>query len=132
VTNKDLPLLGVTPAGQLILGGFFTAHDTHGFHCDWFMAMFLEAGYCASVPYFAAECLQHRDRDPEMIWPMLEGAYREARLPWDGAAQRERLVQYLAVIWQQLGKPSLQVVARHIMAEQRKNGEAARKWLAHV
>jgi hypothetical protein len=84
----DLPLLGMTDDGKLILGGFFTAHDTHGMHCDWFMPIFLRGGFALSLPYFAAECLQHPDQDPDRIWPMLEVAHREARMPWDESEQR--------------------------------------------
>lgn len=124
MTSDDLPILGMTDEGQLILGGFFTAHDTHGLHCDWFLPLFLSGGFALSIPYFAAECLQHPARDPDCIWPLLETAYREARLPFDVAEQRRRLNDYLAQRWTELGKPSLQDLALALMREQIENGKA--------
>ena len=126
--TSDLPILGMTDSGMPILGGFFTAHDTHGMHCDWFLSMFLASGFACSIPYFAAECLQHPTKDPDSIWPMLESAYAEARIPFDSAAQKERLNHYLASVWTEIGKPSLRDLSLHIMREQRANGEAFKGW----
>ena len=124
MTANDLPILGMTDEGKLILGGFFTAHDTEGLHCDWFMAMFLEKGFAVSIPYFAAECLQHPNRDPDCIWPMLEAAHREVKVPFDVVTQKARLNAYLAMKWQEMGKPSLRDLALAIMREQEENGKA--------
>jgi hypothetical protein len=128
----DLPILGMTDEGKLILGGFFTAHDTHGMHCDWFLPMFLSGGFALSVPYFAAECLQHPTRDPDIIWPMLETAYKEAKQPFDAEEQRKRLNYYLAMRWTELGKPSLHDLSLTIMREQRENGKAYLGWVNAV
>ncbi len=122
----------MTDSGKIILGGFFTAHDEHGMHCDWFLPMFLNGGFAMSVPYFAAECLQHPARDPDMIWPMLETAHKEANIPFDTDEQRGRLNIYLAMRWQELGKPSLRDLALAIMREQRENGKACLAWIGAV
>ena len=129
---NDLPILGMTDEGKLILGGFFTAHDTHGMHSDWFLPMFLSAGFVLSLPYFAAECWQHPACDPDIIWPMLEAAYKEARLPFDVAQQKERLMFYFASRWAELGKPSLQEVSLAILQEQYENGRAYLGWAREV
>lgn len=94
--NCDLPFLGYTADGNPILGGFFTAHDTHGFHTDWFMPIFLEKGYRVSVPYFQCECMLSPARDPDVIWPMLEIAYKEAKLPFDLEESKRLTKLYLA------------------------------------
>jgi hypothetical protein len=124
MTEKDLPILGISEDGKLVLGGFFTAHDTHGLHTDWFLSMFLAGGFNISIPYFACECLQHPSNDPDMIWPMLEIAYREARQPFNVEEQKAKLSSYLAFRWTQMGKPSLRDMSLKLMAEQRENGKA--------
>lgn len=128
----DLPILGMSDEGQLILGGFFTAHDTYGMHCDWFMPMFLQNGFNFSLPYFAAEAYQHPDQDPDRIWPMLEVAHREARLPWNEAEQRTQLRSYLALRWTELNMPSLQDLARTIIKEQQENGKLYQAYLNEI
>lgn len=122
MTADDIKVLGMTDGGKIILGGFFTAHDTHGYHCDWFLPMFLNAGFAVSIPFFAAECLQHPTRDPDMIWPLLEVAHKESRLPFDLSEQKERLNFYLAYRWTGLGKPDLRELALTIMREGIENG----------
>jgi len=132
MSRVDLPILGISDDGKLILGGFFTAHDTHGLHCDWFLPMFLSAGFALSIPYFASECLQHPNRDPDLIWPILEVAFREARVPFNPEEQKERLNSYLAMRLPELGKPSLRDLSLTIMREQRANGEAFQAWQSSV
>lgn len=124
MSADDLPILGRTPDGRIIMGGFFTAHDTHGFHCDWLMPMFLEANIVVSVPYFACECLQHPNRDPDMVWPMLEAAHREAHKPFDVEESKAKTGDFLALRWTELGKPPLRDVALAVMREQENNGKA--------
>lgn len=128
MTAKDLPILGMTDTGKIVLGGFFTAHDTHGMHCDWFLPMFLKGDFAVSIPYFAAECWQHPNNDPDMIWPLLEIAHAEARLPFDPAEQQKRLAFYFASRWTELGKPSLRDLSLAIMREQEANGAAFLAW----
>lgn len=124
MTAADLPILGRTPDGRIIMGGFFTAHDTHGFHCDWFLPMFLEANIVVSVPYFICECLQHPNHDPDMVWPMLEAAHREAHKPFDVEEAKSKTSDFLALRWKELGKPPLRDVALAVMREQENNGKA--------
>jgi hypothetical protein len=93
-----IKILGFTPDRKAVLGGFFTAHDAHGLHTDWFMPMFLEDKQCVvSIPYFCAECWR-QDRDPDVVWPMLERAYHEARIPIDLYEVRTRVHALFAKI----------------------------------
>jgi hypothetical protein len=123
--------LGIAKDGKLVLGGFFTAHDTHGYHVDWFMSMFLNPaqfnrnheGFHVSVPYFVCECLQHEDRDPDIVWGMLEAGYREARIPFDVAATREKTNFYLAREWTLRSGPSLRDLSLALMREMEDNGK---------
>jgi hypothetical protein len=73
VTADDLPILGLTQTGKLILGGFFTAHDTHGLHCDWFLSMFLEKGFAVVRNLVAASWMRGW---PTMRYPVNPGTSR--------------------------------------------------------
>lgn len=93
--NPDIiKFLGYTDKGNMLMGGFFTAHDTYGLHTDFFMSLFLEKGYSVSVPYFQCECLLSPYRDPDIIWPLLDVAYKEARIPFDLDKIRDKMMSY--------------------------------------
>lgn len=131
MTANDLPILGISNNGRLILGGFFTAHDTHGYHTDWFMAHALKT-VDVSIPYFACELLQHPNRDPDLIWSLLENGYSEAKIKMDWEKEREKLRFFLYSKWAEFGKPSLRGVALRVMEEMRENGKTLQAWISEV